>query len=196
VLFLERFWELLFRFFSLLELHSLSPTGTFRTSHKLQSERSWSLLIFGTRKKNNNSEAPAFHFKNIMTDTELGPQQDHVDEVGGSDERMTWKSRIIGDYDYARLCTPRFDPWKKENQKPLPSYKKDDRLAWLLAALLGFQHSLAVVGGTVIPGILLGNQDPSGQAGRYLVSYALLTSGEYHRPIDRSTAFPSRHHKI
>ena len=69
--------------------------------------------------------------------------------------------------------------------------------------MLGFQHSLAVVGGTVIPGILIGNQDPSkslsgftsvspaylfkaqilslpsigGEAGNYLVSYALITSG-------------------
>ncbi|KAG7340888.1 xanthine permease [Nitzschia inconspicua] len=94
-----------------------------------------------------------------------------------SRSKLTWKERILGDYDYVRLCTPRLNPWKRENQAPLPSYGKDDKLAWLLVAILGFQHSLAVVGGTVVPGILLGNQDPSGQAGPYLVSYALLTSG-------------------
>lgn len=124
-----------------------------------------------------------------MTDTEAGrnPTADEeevqattttpVDE--GGEESFNWKTHVIGDYDYIRLCKPRLNPWKKDNQEPLPFYKKDDRLAWLLAAFLGFQHSLAVVGGTVIPGILLGNQDPSGKAGPYLVSYALLTSGTW-----------------
>lgn len=110
-----------------------------------------------------------------MTDAEL----EHQDSTSvGDEERSFWQTRVVGDYDYMRLCKPRLNPWKEDNQEPLPFYKRDDRLAWLLAAFLGFQHSLAVVGGTVIPGILLGNQDPSGKAGPYLVSYALITSGK------------------
>ena len=74
----------------------------------------------------------------------------------------------------------RLNPWKKDHgdQGHLQFIGPNDALPALVAALLGFQHSLAVVGGTVIPGILIGNQDPSGTAGPYLVSYALITSGK------------------
>lgn len=119
-----------------------------------------------------------------MTDAELANtttnnnDYDDNNHEGEEHEQSFWKSKVIGDYDYVRLCTPRWNPWRKDDKEPLPFYNKDDRLAWLLAAFLGFQHSLTVVGGTVIPGILLGNQDPTGKAGPYLVSYALLTSGK------------------
>ena len=83
-----------------------------------------------------------------------------------------WETRIVGDYEYGRLCTPRFNPWSKSTQGALPYYGKDSRLALFVAMFLGFQHSLAVVGGTVLPGILIGAQDPSGKAASYLVSYA------------------------
>jgi xanthine/uracil permease len=98
-----------------------------------------------------------------MTDTEAPP--------------FSLWNKLVGDYDYSRLCKPRFNPWKKENQEPLPFYGPGDRLSFLFAMLAGFQHSLAVVGGTIIPGIILGNLDPSGNSGSYLVSYALITSG-------------------
>jgi uracil-xanthine permease len=61
--------------------------------------------------------------------------------------------------------------------KELQWFGPDSNLAVLLATFLGFQHSLAVVGGTVLPGIILGQLDPSGQAAPFLVSYALITSG-------------------
>jgi hypothetical protein len=113
-----------------------------------------------------------------VEESEEDVDKDNKVATVNSTTRTGWKHRLLGEYDYKRLCTPRLNPWKKDNQEPLPYYGKDEKLAWVLAAILGFQHSLAVVGGTVIPGILIGNQDPSGQAGPYLVSYALLTSGE------------------
>jgi len=82
-----------------------------------------------------------------------------------------WQTRIVGDYNYSVLCTPRLNPWAK-NQKPLTAYGKDDRLSFLLIVALGCQHSLASLAGTLLPGILLGQLDPSGKAGPYLVSYA------------------------
>lgn len=75
------------------------------------------------------------------------------------------------------LCRPRWNPWAKGATKELQWFGPDSNLAVLLATFLGFQHSLAVVGGTVLPGIILGQLDPSGQAAPFLVSYALITSG-------------------
>ena len=102
---------------------------------------------------------------------------------------------ILGDYDYGHLCTPRLNPWKNDGKGELKFYGVHDSLPPLLAAFLGFQHSLAVVGGTALPGIILGSQDPDGVAGPYLVSYALITSGIcswiqiMHAPIPKTKYF-------
>lgn len=103
-----------------------------------------------------------------MTDNHNNDDNISVEE---GQTRSFWQTRVVGDYNYRTLCTPRFNPWAKD-QKPLPRYGKDDSLSLLLTVFLGFQHSLAVLAGTVLPGILLGQLDPSGKAGPYLVSYA------------------------
>jgi hypothetical protein len=54
------------------------------------------------------------------------------------------KERFIGDYAYGRFCKPRLNPWKKENNEPMPFYGRNAHLAWLVTIMLGFQHSLAV----------------------------------------------------
>jgi xanthine/uracil permease len=52
-----------------------------------------------------------------------------------------------------------------------------------------------VIAGTIIPGVLIGQLDPSGEAGPKLVSYALLTSGICtwiqiaHTPIPKTKYF-------
>ena len=99
-------------------------------------------------------------------------EEQHIMSASENQDGSFWDTRIVGDYDYSRLCMPRFNPWSKADQGSLPYYGKDSRLALLVALFLGFQHSLAVVGGTVLPGILIGAQDPSGKAASYLVSYA------------------------
>lgn len=109
-----------------------------------------------------------------------GPEISGEEEQNEAEEEGFVKKWIVGDYDYGKLCKPRLNPWKKEHagEAHLQFIGPNDVLPALVAGLLGFQHSLAVVGGTVIPGILIGNQDPSGEAGPYLVSYALITSGK------------------
>lgn len=103
--------------------------------------------------------------------------------------------KLLGDYDYSTLCTPRWNPWKKDVKHKLPFYGKDEPLPPVLAAFLGFQHALAVIGGTALPGIILGSYDPSGEAAPYLVSYALITSGicsciqMLHAPIPKTKYF-------
>lgn len=100
-----------------------------------------------------------------------------ADEETAPAKSRTLKDIFIGDYDYKKLCMPRLNPWRPTEESKLPFYGPDESIPFLLAMFLGFQHSLAVVGGTALPGIILGNLDPEGKAAPYLVSYALLTSG-------------------
>mmetsp|Transcript_24367 Transcript_24367/g.36111 ORF Transcript_24367/g.36111 Transcript_24367/m.36111 type:complete len:422 (-) Transcript_24367:46-1311(-) len=111
------------------------------------------------------------------------------------EEKGFVKKYLLGDYDYGVLCMPRLNPWKVDTKHKLQYYGKDEALPPLLAAFLGFQHALAVVGGTALPGIILGSYDPTGKAAPYLVSYALITSGIcswiqiMHAPIPKTRYF-------
>lgn len=85
----------------------------------------------------------------------------------------------IGDYKYGLFCKPRWNPWskRKEDHVDMPFYGRDAVLPYVVAGLLGFQHSLAVIGGAITPGTIIGSLDPSGEAGSYIVSYSLIMSG-------------------
>lgn len=130
-----------------------------------------------------------------MADVEAEPPKEEVVEETPTEEVGFFKKYVLGDYDYKFLCTPRLNPWKSEGAGKLKFYGKDEPLPPLLALFLGFQHSLAVVGGTALPGIILGSMDPSGKAAPYLVSYALITSGIcswiqiMHAPIPKTKYF-------
>jgi len=109
-----------------------------------------------------------------INNPQVGHDQPFANDTGAvvQSDKSWFQRAIIGDYKYSVLCKPRWNPRKKaeEGEGKLEYFGPDDELPLIPAIFLGFQHSIAVLGGTVIPGILLGNQDPSGQAGRYLVS--------------------------
>lgn len=86
---------------------------------------------------------------------------------------------LIGDYDYAFLFTPSL-PFVKRVKRPQPFFGLNDHLPLLLALLLGFQHSLAMLAGVITPAIILSgsggaNLVPAQQ--RYLVSASLIVAG-------------------
>ncbi|KAK9245203.1 permease family-domain-containing protein [Lipomyces tetrasporus] len=89
------------------------------------------------------------------------------------------KDGWLGDYDYAYLFTPRI-PFLSRSRKPGPFFGLNDRMPIVLAVILGFQHSLAMLAGVVAPPLIL-----SGSAGanlktdgqQYLVSAALICCG-------------------
>ncbi|KFA54194.1 hypothetical protein S40293_06277 [Stachybotrys chartarum IBT 40293] len=86
---------------------------------------------------------------------------------------------LIGDYDYAFLFTPSL-PFVKRAKRPQPFFGLNDHLPLLLALLLGFQHSLAMLAGVITPAIILSgsggaNLVPAQQ--RYLVSASLIVAG-------------------
>ncbi|GAA5888271.1 hypothetical protein JCM6882_008563 [Rhodosporidiobolus microsporus] len=75
----------------------------------------------------------------------------------------------IGDYDYRALLNPR--------NRTLPFFAPNAPLPVLLAILLGLQHALAMVGGLVVPPLLLGGASGAALSSKeqsYLVSAALL----------------------
>ncbi|KAK9484378.1 permease family-domain-containing protein [Lipomyces starkeyi] len=89
------------------------------------------------------------------------------------------KDGWFGDYDYAYLFTPKI-PFLRRDRKPGPFFGLNDRMPIVLAFILGFQHSLAMLAGVVAPPLIL-----SGSAGanldteiqQYLVSAALMCCG-------------------
>ncbi|CAK9785486.1 nucleoside transporter [Cutaneotrichosporon oleaginosum] len=85
------------------------------------------------------------------------------------------KHAWFGDYDYASLFIPNI-PWVCR-ARSLPFYGVDDDLPHLLKLILGLQHALAMVGGLVVPPLLLGgsagaNLGPDVQ--QYLISACLI----------------------
>ncbi|EME44069.1 hypothetical protein DOTSEDRAFT_71765 [Dothistroma septosporum NZE10] len=122
-----------------------------------------------------------------MTSTEY-VKDDHPDQVVPAKTRsQTWAGRIrqavkafttrdglVGDYDYAFLFTPNI-PFLKRPRRAAPFFGLDDKMPVLLALLLGFQHSLAMLAGIISPPIILSgaaNFTPELQS--YLVSTALI----------------------
>ncbi|KAK9430818.1 permease family-domain-containing protein [Lipomyces doorenjongii] len=89
------------------------------------------------------------------------------------------KDGWLGDYDYAYLFTPKI-PFLPRDRKPGPFFGLNDRMPIVLAFILGFQHSLAMLAGVVAPPLILSgsagaNLDTDGQ--QYLVSASLMCCG-------------------
>lgn len=55
---------------------------------------------------------------------------------------------LIGNYNWGFLCTPRIVCGGKRDL--LPFYGKDEKIPLLLAAVMGLQHALAMVGTLII----------------------------------------------
>lgn len=92
-------------------------------------------------------------------------------------EAFTTKDGLIGDYDYAFLFKPNL-PFMKRQRRAAPFFGLNDKMPVLLAILLGFQHSLAMLAGIITPPIILSsaaNLGPELQS--YLVSTSLIVCG-------------------
>ncbi|KAI8092923.1 permease family-domain-containing protein [Halteromyces radiatus] len=93
-------------------------------------------------------------------------------------DQMKTKEGWWGDLGWASLCLP---PFFIKEKKPPAFWGLNSRLPLGLAAILGFQHSLAMISGVVTPILLITatgstslNLDPEDQ--QYLLSAALITS--------------------
>ncbi|KAK9477590.1 permease family-domain-containing protein [Lipomyces japonicus] len=120
-----------------------------------------------------------------MTDSEDSVIVQPVDQrsqpslVSSIKHRLLTKEGWLGDYDYLYLFTPRI-PFLSRKQKPGPFFGLNDKMPTLLAFILGFQHSLAMLAGIISPPLILAgsagaNLDTAGQ--QYLVSASLICCG-------------------
>ncbi|GAQ90200.1 xanthine/uracil transporter [Klebsormidium nitens] len=91
------------------------------------------------------------------------------------------KDCIFGNYDYGSMCMPRW-PWctgRFPNLKPTPQrfFPVDEPLPWMLALLMGFQHAVAMIGGIIVPPLLISATQDDPDTKSYLVSASLIVSG-------------------
>ncbi|KAK9845023.1 hypothetical protein WJX74_009785 [Apatococcus lobatus] len=82
-----------------------------------------------------------------------------------------------GQYDYVFMCLPQW-PWcRREKLKPPPFFALNEMLPVCLAAIMGLQHALAMVGGLITPPLLIGQTQPDIEITQYFIAGSLIVSG-------------------
>jgi NCS2 family nucleobase:cation symporter-2 len=105
------------------------------------------------------------------------PKRSFGEKARRAAKAFTTKDGLIGTYDYAFLFRPNL-PFLKKERRAAPFFGLNDRMPILLAALLGFQHALAMLAGVITPPIILANAaNLSSDQQRYLVSTSLIVCG-------------------
>jgi xanthine/uracil permease len=111
----------------------------------------------------------------------IGPDTTQKPSLGENLRRIvkafTTKDGLVGTYDYAYLFKPNI-PFIKKERRAAPFFGLNARMPVLLAMLLGFQHSLAMLAGIITPPIILSSAAHlDGNMQAYLVSTSLIVSG-------------------
>lgn len=102
--------------------------------------------------------------------------------LSGTLRNLTTYDGWVGDYDYKSLCMPRIPFFHSTRKSRSVYFGIKEHLPVLVAALMGFQHALAMVGGVIaVPRILSGGGNSNLQLdsvdAAYLISTALVVSG-------------------
>lgn len=89
------------------------------------------------------------------------------------------KEGLIGNYNYGYLFRPNLPFMGSENITP-PFFGLNDKMPLVLAALLGLQHTLAMLAGIITPPLILSGQGSANlpqDVQQYLVSTSLIVCG-------------------
>jgi uracil-xanthine permease len=110
----------------------------------------------------------------------IGPDTTTKPSIGEKLRRtvkaFTTRDGLVGQYDYAFLFRPNL-PFIKKERRAAPFFGLNARMPVLLAMLLGFQHSLAMLAGIITPPIILSSAAHlDGEMQAYLVSTSLIVS--------------------
>lgn len=105
------------------------------------------------------------------------PKRTLGDRFYGFKHAFFTKDGLVGDYDYAFLFKPTL-PFMRKSTQAAPFFGLNDNLPVVLAIILGFQHSLAMLAGIItVPIILAAGANLATDQTQYLVSTALIVSG-------------------
>ncbi|VVT46280.1 uncharacterized protein SAPINGB_P001135 [Magnusiomyces paraingens] len=92
-------------------------------------------------------------------------------------KKFTTKEGIIGSYSYAALFTPEI-PFMKKKDVYQPFFPLHGDMPLLLGAILGLQHSLAMLAGVITPPLIISSTAKfDTEMTQYLVSSSLIVSG-------------------
>jgi len=110
----------------------------------------------------------------------IGPDTTRKPSIGEKLRRtvkaFTTRDGLIGNYDYAFLFKPNL-PFIKKERRAAPFFGLNARMPVLLAMLLGFQHALAMLAGSITPPIILAAAAHlDGEMQANLVSTSLIVS--------------------
>ncbi|KAI7859300.1 permease family-domain-containing protein [Circinella umbellata] len=94
--------------------------------------------------------------------------------------QVTTKEGWWGDFDWFPMCMPSM--FVKKEKRHTPFWGLNSRLPLGLAAIMGFQHALAMISGVVTPILIMTGEGPtslnlSPSDQQYLISAALIASG-------------------
>ncbi|KAK4231929.1 putative uric acid-xanthine permease [Podospora fimiseda] len=107
------------------------------------------------------------------------PKKTFGDRLNTVRKTFTTREGLIGNYDYAFLFRPNL-PFMKKSDKAPPFFGLNDKMPVILALILGFQHSLAMLAGIITPPLIMagaGGVNLTAEHTQYLVSTALIVSG-------------------
>lgn len=82
----------------------------------------------------------------------------------------------MGSYDYGQFCMPQFCPWRSGKKVEPMFFGPDEPIAPLLGIVMGFQHSLAMLGGIISAGLVYSSKSPDPEDRQRVVSYGLMVS--------------------
>lgn len=106
--------------------------------------------------------------------------QDLKAQFGGHDRpKRTTREWLIGSFDFGILCTPVWPYRKGVKRIPPHFFGLNDWLGILTALVVGLQHCLAMVGGLIVPPLLIvpfGTPDGD-ELKRYLIQAAMIVTG-------------------
>ena len=114
------------------------------------------------------------------TPVEAMSRKARIQETARSTKRkLTTRDGWFGNFDYKWLCMPVL-PWgnNRKHRRPSPFYGLEDNLPILIQIVTGLQHSLAMLGGLIVPPTVFANYlalDP--ETTSYMISAALIASG-------------------
>ncbi|KAK0725289.1 permease family-domain-containing protein [Lasiosphaeris hirsuta] len=110
---------------------------------------------------------------------EKAPRRTFGDRLQAIKKTFGTREGLVGNYNYGFLFRPNLPFMKKSDQVP-PFFGLNDKMPVVLALVLGFQHSLAMLAGVITPPIIMagaGGVNLTTEMTQYLVSTALIVSG-------------------